>query len=170
MEEAYAGPFNRAPWAHRMARVFAVSLAAGGVAHATRNVWFPFFCKPDQLVIYGTSVADRMQSTEAALKADERYEVTTFVNVETGGHDGLVVTTGTKWTSMSARAPVRAYCYASLPGLGRQAVVDLADRLGWGGVTPASISDEQAAFVNRSAADLAKLAESHCRWMEEKKK
>lgn len=167
MEEAYAGPFNRAPWAHRMARVFAVSLAAVGVAHATRDVWWPH-CQPDQLLIDGTSVAGRMQSTEASLKGDERYEVTTFVTVETGEEDGLQVTTGTKWTSMSARAPARAYCYASLPGLGRQAVVDLAERLGWGGVTPASISDEQAAFVNRSAADLAKLAESHCRWMEEK--
>lgn len=147
--------------------VLAATLLTGSVAHATRNVWWPY-CEPDVHVIDGTSVAGRMQSTEAALKADERYEVTTFVNVDTGDHDGLVVTTGTKWTSMSARAPVRAYCYASLPGLGRQAVVDLADRLGWGSVTAASISDEQAAFVNRSAADLAKLAESHCRWMEEK--
>lgn len=167
MEEAYAVPFNRAPWAHRMARVFAMSLAAGGAAHATHDVWWPY-CQPDQLLIDGTSVAGRLQFAEAAIQANERYEVTTFITVETGDHDGLVVTTGTKWTSMSARAPVRAYCYASLPGLGRQAVVDLADRLGWGSVTAATITDEQAAFVNRSAADLAKLAESHCRWMEEK--
>lgn len=167
MEEAYAEPFNRAPWAHRMARVFAVSLAAAGAAHATRDLFWPY-CHPDQLLIDGTSVAGRLTSAEAAIQANERYEVTTFITVETGEEDGLQVTTGTKWTSMSARAPARAYCYASLPGLGRQAVVDLADRLGWGRVTPASISDEQAAFVNRSAADLAKLAESHCRWMEEK--
>lgn len=143
-----------------------LAMAAGLAADASRTIWWPY-CEPDQHFIE-TSVAARMQSAEATLKANERLEVTTFVIVRASDADGLEVVTGTKWTSMSATAPVRTYCYVALPGQGKQAVVDLADRLGWGSVTYATINEEQASFVNRPLAEVQALAKTHCRWMEER--
>jgi hypothetical protein len=154
------------PWPHIFATLFAVTAIGGAVAHATQKAWWPY-CKPDQHFIE-TSVAARMQAAEASLKTNERLEVTTFVIVRASDADGLEVVTGTKWTSMAATAPVRTYCYVALPGQGKQAVVDLADRLGWGSVAYALITADQAGFVKRPVAEVLALAKTHCRWMQER--
>lgn len=153
-------------WSHCAASLFAMGLAGSAAAHAMRDVLFPY-CKPEEHFIE-TSVAGRMQAAEAASKtAKERYEVTTFITVATGAADSLEITTGTKWGSMTATAPLHAYCYASLPGLGKQAVVTLANRSGWGEIVPVKHSQEQTDFIKRTNDELAALAKTHCRWMTE---
>lgn len=167
MIRSLSAAWARVSLAGTVAHIATLTMAAAVVGHATKDIWWPY-CKPDQVIIGPASVAKRLQTAEARLADGDRYEVTTFVTVPGGLLDGLEVTTGTKFSSMSASAPERSYCYASLPGQRSQAVVDLADRLGWGSVRYVTIDDERARFVRRTADQLHQLAKTACRWMPEK--
>lgn len=146
-----------------LAGIAVTAMFCGVVVKASEKIWWPYVY-PDQIVIE-PNVGQILAEREKALKDDERFQVTNFINVTA---DNLQVVTGATFTSMTAEAPVKSYCYASLPLSGGQKTVNLASRQGSRPIDYLELTVEQAALVDRTPDELTLLARRACRWLETK--